>query len=149
MSLDYDRITLLHRTTLEQPKEIDEYSNLFEACTRQEMSIYERCGLLDAMEGMDDMDPDALHGVLVEAERCYLKTARLLKRISPDDARCTDPENAFYGLCKPKLTRPTDIRPFPLICNDHGLRNSLYALQLHEWVHEFPEDRLLIIPSEG
>jgi hypothetical protein len=115
------------------------YYDLFGVCARQELNWMKHCGYhhVDRVLGADE---------LRELNQCYNNLSIKMKRTSPLDPMCKE-GGEFFGLCRPELARPTtDGRP--MNCPDRSIFNSIYFLQLIEWLNLFSEDQLFIASSE-
>merc|ERR1712137_560283 len=84
--------------------------------------------------------PDS--AVRTEMQQCLRKIAQSVRRLSPTHPSCGEGGD-YEGLCRPN---PQD--GIMSSCNEMGIKNSLYVFQLKEWVEEFAEKDLFIIPSE-
>jgi len=113
------------------------FEELLEKCSIQELSWLERCGFDDLTELPTKSQLDDLY-------KCYQSLMIQFKRLPSDDSRC-QPGGMYEDMCRPVFN--TTIQT-PLNCNDLGLRNSLYALQIAEWVDNIPESQLMVLSSE-
>ena len=112
---------------------------LFEHCTRREINILKFCNVEQFLH------TSVTNSLLGEFEQCFFQKLKSLRPTLPNDPSCQD-GGANFGLCMPELSLPDNGVPYN--CNELGIKVSLYALQLVEWVKLFDSDQLLILDSK-